>query len=185
MRLSCCLIAFALGACTHNPHDGRPASFSHWQPHGELQWRFENGEAVASGSQEGFLVSEAEFGDFQLTLEFWVDATTNSGVFIRCQNRKRIYPDTCYELNIWDNHPQQEARTGAIVFKFMPPLAQVQTIGRWNTLAVTAKGSFIEVRVNEEITAVLKDADPAPGFLALQHWEEGTVRFRDLVLEPL
>ena len=31
----------------------------------------------------------------------------------------------------------------------------------------------------------LEDADPAPGFIALQHWEQGTVKFRNIQLEEL
>jgi len=95
-----------------------------------------------------------------------------------------VHPDTCYELNIWDEHPQQDARTGAIVFRFMPPLAQVTTVGRWNTYEVLARDSFIEVKVNGEVTALVKDADPAPGFIALQHFGEGTVKFRSIEWRP-
>jgi len=94
-------------------------------------------------------------------------------------------PDACYELNIWDRHPQQEARTGAIVFVAMPPLARVETVGKWNTMEATARGGQLEVSVNGVITARLRDADPTPGFIALQHWGEGTVRFRAVELAPL
>ena len=158
------------------------ATLSGWQEVGEADWSVQDREIVASGSGDGFLASTGRYGDFHLRLEFWVDATTNSGIFIRCSDPAYIHPDTCYELNIWDEHPRQEARTGSIVSRFMPPLAQVKTVGRWNTFEVTAVGQLIEVRVNGETTAVLEDADPAPGFIALQHWGEGTVKFRDIQL---
>ena len=160
-------------------------SLAGWSVLGEAQWSVEKGSIVASGGGDGFLRTGTSYGDFSLSLEFWVDVSTNSGVFIRCQDTARIHPDTCYELNIWDEHPQQEARTGAIVFKSMPPRVHVKTVDRWNTYDVVARGSRIEVKVNGELTATLHDADPAPGFIALQHWQTGTVRFRNIRLELL
>ena len=156
-----------------------------WAADGEAAWQLSGGVLEATGAGQGFLVSDAEYADFHLQLEFWVDATTNSGVFIRCRDRNRIHPDSCLELNIWDEHPRQEARTGAIVFRAMPPLAHVETVGRWNTLQVVARGTRIEVRINGSLTAQLEDAETTGGFIALQHWETGVVKFRNLVLTSL
>jgi hypothetical protein len=164
-------------------YDG--ATLSGWQPQGEARWAIEDNHITARGAGDGFLLTEGSYTDFRLHVEFWVDATTNSGVFIRCRDRQRIHPDTCLELNIWDEHPRQEARTGSIVFRAMPPLARVETVGRWNTMDVLAEGPRIEVRVNGQLTAQLDDADPAGGFIALQHWETGTVKFRRLTLDVL
>jgi hypothetical protein len=179
----CALVAI-LSACMGPTFLFDGASLAGWRGIGQADWSVRDHEIVAGGPGEGFLATTGRYGNFYLRLEFWIDATTNSGVFIRCSDYADIHPDTCYELNIWDQHPRQEARTGAIVLRFMPPLAQVQTVGRWNTLEVTALGQLIEVRVNGETTAVLEDADPAPGFIALQHWGEGTVKFRDIQLYP-
>ena len=174
----------SLTACAGPQHLFNGIDLSGWESQGDITWQVEGQQIVASGNGDGFLATRAEFDDFYLRVEFWVDATTNSGIFVRCRDRSRIYPDTCYELNIWDDHPQREARTGAIVFVQMPPLAQVETAGKWNTYEVTARGAFLEVKVNGTVTAVLKDANPAPGFIALQHWGEGTVKFRSIELSP-
>jgi hypothetical protein len=174
------LSACATGSLLFNGKD-----LAGWKVVGAADWRVEAGVLEASGEGDGFLVSDEEFQDFRLTLEFWVDATTNSGVFIRCQDRANINPNTCFELNIWDQHPRQEARTGAIVYKVMPPLVQVNTVGKWNTYDVTAQGPKLVVRVNGAITAIMVRANPAAGFIALQHWAKGTVRFRHLRLVAL
>jgi hypothetical protein len=155
-----------------------------WQPTGAAAWAVRDGEIVASGAGDGFLVSTGKYGDFHLRVEFWIDAGTNSGIFIRCRDRAAIQPGSCYELNIWDEHPNPEARTGAIVQRFMPPMARVETVGRWSSLEVTAIGALVEVKIGGVTTALLEDADPAPGFIALQHWGEGTVRFRSVELYP-
>ena len=156
-----------------------------WRIVGDADWSVAHREIEAGGTGDGQLASEGRYGDFQLRLEVWVEASVNSGIFVRCKDRARIHPDTCYELNIWDDHPQQEARTGAIVFRFVPPMAEVDTVGNWNTYEVTAKGGSLEVRVNGVTTAVLEDADPTPGFIALQRWGQGTVKFRNIELKPL
>ncbi len=156
-----------------------------WAAVGDVTWRVEEGAIVAGGSGEGYLQSTAEYTDFTLSLEFWIDKTTNSGVFIRCQDRARIHPDSCYELNIWDRHPRQEARTGAIVFRVMPPLAQVDTVGRWNRLEVTVREQALELSINGEVTASLEDAALPGGFIALQHAENGVVKFRNIELLSL
>lgn len=160
-------------------------SLDGWRVEGAGQWSVIDGVIVAAGSDDGFLVSEREFGDFHLLAEFWVDATTNSGIFIRCKDRSRIHPETCYELNIYDEHPQQEARTGSIVMHAMPPMARVHTVGQWNTLEAMAKGAVIEVKINGITTAVLESADSTSGFVALQHWADGTVKYRKLELNAL
>lgn len=179
-------ILLAASQCVHAAtlalFDG--SSLAGWQAQGEMVWTVADQAILASGSGDGFLASNADYGDFHLVVEFWVDATTNSGVFIRCRDRARIHPETCYELNIWDDHPQQEARTGAIVMRHQPPLAKVETAGRWNTIEVTATGPAIDVKVNGETTARLDDADATPGFIALQHWAQGTVKFRRIELNP-
>ena len=184
-RCALLLAVYLLPACAGPVSLFDGYSLNGWQVVGDARWSVLDREIIAGGSGDGFLASDGRYGDFQLRLEVWVEATVNSGIFVRCRDRAYIHPDTCYELNIWDDHPRQEARTGAIVFRFMPPMAKVDTVGKWNTFEVTAKGPLLEVRVNGVTTAVLEDADPTPGFIALQRWEAGTVKFRNIELKPL
>ena len=174
--------AFLLAACSPPAPLFDDVSLQGWEPIGAASWTVENAEIVGAGRGDGFLTTLAQYGNFELSLEFQVDAATNSGVFIRCRERARIHPETCYELNIWDEHPNPQARTGSIVLRVMPPLRHVNTLGRWNTLLVLARDRRLEVRINGELTAVLDDAETAVGFIALQRWQSGTVRFRKLRL---
>ena len=174
-----------LSACAGAPALFNGKNLEGWQMSDDAVWSVQDGHIVSTGSDNGYLSTDELFGDFELSAEFWIDATTNSGIYIRCKDRANIHPDTCYELNIWDNHPKQEARTGAIVFKFMPPLAQVEPIGRWSRYEVFAKEGSLEVKVNGEVTAVMTDADPTPGFISLQHFEQGTVKFRNIKIKRL
>ena len=61
-----------------------------WDQTGDATWAIEQGEIAAHGSGDGYLAGNRTYRDFQLTVEFWVDATTNSGVFVRCQDRDNI-----------------------------------------------------------------------------------------------
>lgn len=178
--LLACPCVFADTVALFNGHD-----LDGWKTDGSSAWAVREQSIEASGSGDGFLVSEKDYRDFHLRVEFWVDATTNSGIFIRCRDRARIHPETCYELNIYDDHPQQQMRTGAVVMHVMPPLAQVETKGRWNTYEVTAKGASIEVKVNGLTTAVMQNAESRAGAIALQHWGSGTVKFRNVELREI
>ena len=150
-----------------------------WNSQGGAAWSFSDSQ-ILGREGDGFLVSRKIYYDFDLSLEFWVSAKTNSGIFILCQDRASINPESCYELNIWDNHPNQEARTGSIVGRVMPPLAEVSTEGRWNSYQVVIRDSTITVKVNNILTAKLNEKGLRAGFVALQKWGGGEVRFRNL-----
>ena len=81
---------------------------------GDANWRIEDGVLVADKGQ-GYLLTKKSYRDFTIRAEFWAEADTNSGVFIRCNNRKDIGAANCYEFNIWDTRPGQEYSTGGIV----------------------------------------------------------------------
>ena len=153
--------------------------FRDWTTTGSAIWDFKNNELIGREG-DGFLVSNRTYREFELSVDFWISEGTNSGIFILCQDRDSINPESCYELNIWDNHPNQEARTGSIVGRVMPPLAEVSTEERWNNYQVEIRDSTITVKVNDILTAKLNEKSLQAGFLALQKWGGGEVRFRNL-----
>lgn len=160
------------------------ATLAGWTSVGNADWQVVDGMIEAQGGGDGFLVTDIPYAGYRLTVEFWVDGTTNSGVFIGCPPLSEPNPKDCYEFNIWDNHPTPQARTGSIVFEVMPPLAHENTVGKWNTYEITSVASHLVVRLNGTVTAILDKARPDPGHIALQHAENGTVRFRKLYLYP-
>ena len=42
------------------------------------------------GKDLSYLVSKTSYKDFQIKAEFWADDDVNSGIFIRCQDPKKI-----------------------------------------------------------------------------------------------
>lgn len=120
------------------------------------------------------------YRNFELELEFFPDSSINSGVFVRCMNKELSNID-CYEMNIWDLHPDQKSRTGAIVTR-ASPLAIVATLGQWNTYKIICRDNRIQTWINGIQVADLEDTDLIEGAIALQAAEVGTVKFRNVAL---
>src|SRR5712691_9840567 len=145
--------------------DGK--SLSGWNVVGNANWEVADGVIQASKGT-GFLVTPASYGDFQITLEFWVTDDANSGVFIRCSDPKMITAANAYEVNIFDKRPDPAYRTGAIV-NVAKPLSMINTGGKWNTYDITAKGPKMTVILNRTRTADAEDRKHTRGPIALQY----------------
>lgn len=163
-----------------------------WNRVGDANWRAEDGAIVAYRGKGGFLVSKSSYKDFQLRAEFWADPTTNSGVFLRVSNPKRIGSDNSYEVNIFDQPSDPAYGTGAIVnFAKVKASPMPKAGGKWNTLEITAKGSQLTVVLNGVQTADLQHAKFVQGPLALQYGagaknaEGGPIKWRRVQVKPL
>jgi Domain of Unknown Function (DUF1080) len=149
---------------------------------GTANWTLANG-IVEATKGPGFLVTKETYSNFEIRVEFWVDESGNSGVYMRCQDAAKITDTTCYEANVFDKRPDQSGRTGAIVH-IAKPLAIVDAAGKWNTYEITAKGPQLTVRLNGTLTAQGEDSKFASGPIALQY-AAGTVRFRRVQIRKL
>jgi hypothetical protein len=164
-------------------------TLANWDRIGTANWRLEGG-AVVADEGNGFLVSKNDYADFQLRVEFWIEAKTNSGVFIRCTDPKSVRGKTAYEVNIWDTRPEQKYGTGAIVdVAAVDPMPHAAN--RWNVYEITAKGDTFTVILNGQKTVNGAKSDKfAKGRIALQHGkgaegESGIVKFRKVEIKPL
>ena len=127
--------AFQAGGGWTTLFDG--SSLDGWNVLGDANWALED-DAVRADSGRGFLVTPRSYGDFELTLEFWVDEPANSGIFVRCADGQSVRDDNSYEVNIFDTRPDQTYRTGGIVHFAAPtsvissgrPLEYVRDQGR-------------------------------------------------------
>ncbi|MES2713963.1 MAG: DUF1080 domain-containing protein, partial [Pseudomonadota bacterium] len=101
-----------------------------WDLVGNANWRVEEG-AMVSDRGNGFLVTPRDYRDFHLRVEFYYEASTNSGIFIRCTNPTTISTANAYEVNIWDERPEPRYGTGAIVdLAAVDPMPRAP--GRWS-----------------------------------------------------
>jgi hypothetical protein len=167
--------------------DGK--NLDNWSPIGTANWKLDGGELVADNGN-GFMVSKGDYADFDLRVEFWIEAKTNSGVFIRCIDPNKVTGDTAYEVNIWDTRPDQSGGTGAIVgVAKVDPMPHAAD--KWNNYEIIAKGDTFTVILNGQKTVDNAHADKfAKGRIALQHGkgvsdESGIVKFRKVEIKPL
>jgi 3-keto-disaccharide hydrolase len=185
------LLAIGLAACS-SPSDDAPrtaampgewdtlfdgTNLDRFERIGDANWQIVN-DYVRADSGSGYLVSDADYDNFDLSLEFWVDVEANSGVFLRCQDRTDVRDTNCYEVNIFDTRPDQTYRSGGIVH-FAAPAAVVNTGGRWNAYEITADGPHLVVTLNGVKTVDVDDETYASGPIALQYGA-GTVIFRNV-----
>ncbi len=153
-----------------------------WNVLGDANWELADG-AVQADSGSGFLVTPKSYGDFVLTLEFWVDEPANSGIFIRCQDAESVRDNNSYEVNIYDTRADQTYRTGGIVH-FAAPSAVINAGGQWNTYEIRAEGTRLTVTLNGTQTVDMEDSMYADGPIALQYGL-GVVKFRNVRIREL
>lgn len=145
---------------------------------GDANWNIVSGNVEAT-SGNGFLVTKESYSTFVLTLEFYAEKGTNSGVFFRCNSPTDINDKRCYEMNIFDTRPDPKYRTGSIV-NVAAPLKHLETEGKWNQAEIVVDLNSIKATLNGETTVnvsgnlLLKD-----GPIALQY-AKGGIKFRNV-----
>ena len=157
-----------------------------WTPIGSAQWVTERGVTQSSSNGDiSYLVSSRKFTNYRLDLEFYPTAEVNSGVFVACQFPAAIDATSCHEVNIWDNHPRQEFRTGSIVSKIFPPAVHLDTVDKWNRYSIIVSNGSVIVTLNGQQTARLNQGELTEGYIAVQKAEGGQIKFRNIIITPL
>jgi hypothetical protein len=164
-------------------------------------WGAEDGLLVVKGGGGGWLMTEKEYANFEVRLEYKMPKAGNSGVALRAP----LKGDPAYqgmEIQLLDDddpayknlRPTQY--TGSI-YDVVPPSKRVtKPAGEWNQIHITAKGRQVAVELNgtKIVDANLDDhkdkAEKHPGLLrdkghlGLQS-HDGRVEFRKLYVKPL
>jgi hypothetical protein len=177
-------------------------------------WKVYNGKLSAWGADPkegllfvkggggGWLMTEKEYADFELTLEYKVPVNGNSGVALRAPLRGHTSKDGMEIQILDDNGPAYKKLkpwqyTGSI-YGVVPPSKRVtRPAGKWNRMRIVARGRRVSVEVNgtKVVDANLDDykekhAKEHPGILrrkghlGLQS-HDGRVEFRSLFVKPL
>lgn len=159
------------------------SSLAGWAPRLDGQWEVVDGtiDAVPDAGR-GFLVTTAHYANFQLAVDFWIDDTANSGIFLRSPAEGAISQGNAFEVNIFD--PHETWPTGSI-----NEVAKIQTVpqtaGQWNTFEITADGDHLVVQLNGETTVDANSDRHQSGPIALQYNGSGQVRFRNIKIKAL
>lgn len=157
-----------------------------WTPQGKIDWHVENGEIRATKGDVGLLVTNSEFSDYNLHVEFRAEPTTNSGIFTRTSPKPAKVDQDCYEVNIapLDN----PFPTGSVVGRHRTDDETIKPLelwdGGWHAYDIVMRGGF--VRIYLDGAAVAEFTDPSPklrGQIGLQH-NQGKIAFRNVRLLP-
>jgi len=133
-----------------------------WKATGKMDvWGAENGVIFVSGGGGGWLLTEKEYGDYELRLEYKLPKMGNSGVALRTP----LQGDPAYvgmEIQLIDDVNwkglQTWQQTGSIYNVVPAKQIKNKEIGEWNVMRIVAKGRHIRVENNG---AALVDADLA------------------------
>lgn len=119
---------------------------------------------------QAWLYTKAEYGEFDLHLEYWIPAGGNSGVSIRDRSRAHgaidesdaarpdlaAFPKTTpahigYEIQII--HDDKETYPSGSIYSLVPARTGVQRPGAWNSLEIESRNAGIRVRLNGQVVA--------------------------------
>jgi type 1 glutamine amidotransferase len=188
-----------------------------WEPRGDCRWSvLPDGTLLGQrtlgtrptdpkqiggwlGSQ-AWLYTKAEYGEFDLHVEYWLPANGNSGVSIRDGSRGHsaigepdsarpdlaAFPKTTpahigYEIQIIDD--DREKYPSGSVYSLVPAKTGVQRAGSWNSMEIESRNNRIRVRLNGQIVAESpgEAARPKRGPIGLQlHDRFSAILFRNL-----
>ncbi|MCA9033256.1 MAG: DUF1080 domain-containing protein, partial [Planctomycetaceae bacterium] len=109
----------------------------------EVNWHVADGAITADSGPTGLLVTHVPFADYELRVQFRMEAAGNSGVFLRTTKQPKEVTADCYELNIVDDHPSGFL-TGSFVGR-QKTEAPISGSGDWKTFRVLAQGRRFEV----------------------------------------
>ena len=153
---------------------------------GDAEWeRSEGSIKVIRGEERGYIYTKALYSDFEFSMNFFIEADTNSGVYTHCLDSASITPQSCFEFNIWDANTNPDNRTGAII-GIAPPLTQVTTAGKWNSIRIRSVDGHHQVWVNDILTGDVQNDSHKLGHIALQYGgSNGMVEFTDIEIRSL
>ena len=117
-------------------------------------WRLDAATGVFTRSGAGGdIVTRAEYGDFELELEWRVGPRGNSGVFYRAnEGTERVY-ENAPEMQIIDNAGHRDGQTPSTStganFALNAPSADVtKPVGEWNRARIVVVGAQVEHWLN-------------------------------------
>ena len=160
------------------------------EPKADNGWSVADGvlmNRIQQGKHHGNLRTEAEFGDFQLTLEVRTQERSNSGIYLR----------GIYEVQIAETYgkPVDSHNMGALYSRITPSVAAEKPVGEWQTLSITLVQRHLTVVLNGKTIidnqpvlgctgGALTSDETKPGPLYLQG-DHTNIDYRNIVLRPV
>lgn len=119
----------------------------------DVIWKVKDGILHGSQSRGSWLVSDKEYGDFELRFEFKLGKLGNSG----CALRAPLFGDPAFdgmELQMADFRYNEKAKDSELtggIYRAIAPKKQVYKPEEWNRYEITLRGSQLKVVLNGEV----------------------------------
>jgi hypothetical protein len=165
-----CLLATPVLAADFVPlfgKDGPPAGFvvRHWAdvsqpPKDAAEWTVKDGVLTSVGARGCWLISEKDYGDFEIQYEFKLGPMGNSGLALRAPAKGDPAFDGL-EMQMADfryNTKAKDSELTAGLYRAVAPVKQVYKPEEWNRVHVKLQGTKVWVELNGE---VVQDIDLA------------------------
>src|SRR6476646_7125629 len=165
-----------------------------WTIHGTEKWWVENGKLVCESGpdkQYGYLSTNKNYKNFELTLKFKQEANGNSGVFFRSSIDGVKISGWQAEVAPMGQHTGGIYESYGRGWLIQPDSAHEKYLkpDEWNTYKIKAEGDHVTTWLNGHMMCDLKDEKigHAEGFIALQIHEGGgiKVRWKNIDIEEL
>jgi hypothetical protein len=156
-----------------------------WDVFGTEKWYVENGELICESGpdkQYGYLATQKEYKNFELTVEFMQESNGNSGVFFHSSIEGTRITGWQAEVAPAGKH------TGGIYESYgrgwlIQPDAQAEKLlkeGEWNKMVVRVENDKVTTHLNGHPVVILKDEKigASSGKIALQIHDGGGVKVR-------
>lgn len=122
------------------------------QPGNTEGWEVQDG-ALTKTTANADLLSDRTFANFELLLEWKIQAKGNSGIFFWATEDTKVVYMNAPEIQVLDNagHPDGKSpltSAGALYGLFPSDSTFPKPVGEWNLVRVVAKGSVIETWFN-------------------------------------
>jgi hypothetical protein len=156
-----------------------------WKIYGTEKWYVDNGYLVCESGPDkeyGYLGTEKDYKDFELTVEFKQEANGNSGVFFHSSIegtkitgwQAEVAPPNMHTGGIYESYGR-----GWLI----QPTAEKEQylkMGEWNTMKVRVKGNQVTTWLNghEMITLTDDKIGARTGQIALQIHSGGGIKVR-------
>jgi len=165
-----------------------------WKIHGTEKWYVDKGELVCESGPDkeyGYLATDGQYKDFELTVQFKQEADGNSGVFFHSSLEGTKITGWQAEVAPLNMHTGGIYESYGRGWLIQPDKEKEKYLkmGEWNTMKVRVQGDNVTTWLNGHEMITLKDdkIGAANGQIALQIHSGGgiKVRWKNIKLVPL
>jgi hypothetical protein len=167
-------------------------------------WSVENGEIHCKGQVNGYLLTDKEYSDYVLKVEWKWGAEgpkkgpRNSGVFVHVTGADKIWPKgieaQLMEGNAGDfwlvdnfgltvDPKRQDPKVARHYYRMIKDDVE-KPIGEWNQYKITCQGGKVKLEINGKLVNEGSDAEVTKGKILLQS-EGAEIFFRNVMLKAL